>query len=150
MLSLRSRHDDPRTRPEPGDDTVLRTEWRNGPDAHSAGPVLISVTDFTSTRFRDLPGVARAGSALGREWPHLEGAVGMWLWSLPLTRRSGSVSVWSSETALRHFIGLPAHVNIMRSYRERGKISTTTWWNESFDREATWRQARAWLGRTRT
>ena len=126
---------------------VVRTRWRSGPDASTDGSVLVSMTDFTSDTFRDLPGIARAGFELRRAWPQLEGAIGMWLWAEPLARRTGSVSVWSSEEALRRFVRWPAHTAIMRKYRGRGAIRATTWWAENVDQTDIWRSARSWLAR---
>ncbi|WP_199747592.1 hypothetical protein [Actinomadura sp. WAC 06369] len=123
---------------------AVRTRWLAGPAA-APGPVLVSVTDFTCARARDLPGVARAGMALRRSWPELPGAVGLWLWSLPLERRSGSVSVWTDEAALRGFVRLPEHVAIMRRYRGRGEIRAVTWEADAFDRAATWERAARFL-----
>jgi hypothetical protein len=58
---------------------MLRTSWTPGPAAGTTGSVLISVTDFQASRLRDLPGICQAGLTLRRAWPHLAGAVGMWL-----------------------------------------------------------------------
>ncbi|MEV5827063.1 hypothetical protein AB0L25_15920 [Spirillospora sp. NPDC052242] len=119
---------------------AVRTHWLAGP-ATAPGPVLVSVTDFTCTRARDLPGVVRAGMALRRSWPELPGAVGLWLWSLPRERRCGSVSVWRDGAALHGFVRLPEHVAIMRRYRGRGEIRTVTWEADAFDPAATWARA---------
>lgn len=102
----------------------------------------VSVTDFTVRSPIDLPGIARAGYRLRRGWPDLEGAVGMWLWTSPLERRVGSVSVWTGETALRGFVMWPVHVEIMRRYRRRGSIRAATWTAERYDRGEVWRVAR--------
>lgn len=107
--------------------------------------MLVSVTDFTAESLLDLPGIAHAGYRLRRDWPELEGAVGMWLWSSPLERRTGSVSVWTGETALRGFVKWPLHVEIMHKYRRRGSIRATTWTAERSDRGEVWRAARRHL-----
>jgi hypothetical protein len=124
---------------------ILRSQWKAGPAADADGPVLVSVTDFTAKRPLDLPGIARAGYRLRRAWPELEGAVGMWLWTSPLERRTGSVSVWSDETALRGFVKWPLHVEIMQKYRRRGSIRATTWTAESSSPGCVWRAARRHL-----
>ncbi|NIH79452.1 hypothetical protein [Amycolatopsis viridis] len=123
---------------------MLRTSWVAGP-AEAAGPVLVSVTDYTSNRLWDMPGIYRAGRRLARHWPSLDGAVGHWLWAEPLQRRSGSVSVWRSKQALRGFVGLPEHVRIMRTYRDRGSIRSTTWTVEDPDLRTVWAQASEFL-----
>ena len=124
---------------------ILRSGWKAGLAADLGGPILVSVTDFTADRLLDLPGITRAGYRLRRCWPELEGAVGMWLWTRPLERRVGSVAVWADEAALRGFVRSPAHVEIMRRYRRRGSISTTTWTAGAFDRDEVWRNARPYV-----
>ena len=123
---------------------MLRTSWTPGPAAAS-GPVLVSVTDFTSDRLRDLPGIYRAGRQLSRLWPTLDGAVGHWLWAEPSRRRTGSVSLWRGEDAMRGFAGLPVHRQIMRTYRGRGRIRSTTWTATDPDPREVWRRASEFL-----
>ncbi|MGW0600161.1 hypothetical protein ACWD11_23880 [Streptomyces sp. NPDC002776] len=142
---------------------MLSSRWIQGPAgdclanhsaAHTAGsdspgrrsgPLIVSVTDFTSDAYRDLPGIMRRGFALRRRWPHLDGAVGMWLWAAPLTRRCGSVSVWTGRRAIAEFVRLPEHVAIMDAYRERGTIRSVIWEYESSDVPRIRRDAEAWL-----
>ncbi|NUW41883.1 hypothetical protein [Nonomuraea rhodomycinica] len=106
---------------------MLRSRWTPGEAVGATGTVLVSVTDFRADRLRDLPGVYRAGLALRRAWPELPGAVGMWLWTEPLRGRCGSVSIWRDETALRRFVAWPDHVAVVRRYRGRGRLRSTTW-----------------------
>ena len=122
----------------------MRTRWSPGP-AGIDGEVLVSVTEFTSSTFRDLPGIVRAGYELRREWPRLDGAIGMWLWTTPLSRRVGSVSVWTGERAMHEFIRLPAHVAIMRKYGRRGVTRATRWWTSDHDQGDIWCDAQRWL-----
>ncbi|MEV8439362.1 hypothetical protein AB0425_18455 [Actinosynnema sp. NPDC051121] len=124
---------------------MLRSKWITGPDADFAGPVLVSVTEFTLAGLRWTPGAYRAGLALSREWPRLGGAVGLWLWAEPLRKRLGSVSVWRDRTGLRGFVGLPAHVAIMRKYRELGVTRATTWSTDDVDPHVLWQAAGRWL-----
>jgi hypothetical protein len=105
--------------------------------------VLISVTDFRADRRRDLPGVLRAGGRVRRALPQLPDAVGMWLWTEPWRGRCGSVSVWRDETVRYHFVGRADYVEIMRRYRDRGSIKSTTCNTPAADRDAIW--SRAWL-----
>jgi hypothetical protein len=106
---------------------MLRTRWMPGPAADDTGPALLSITDFQASHLRDLPGIYLAGHSLRQAWPHLTGAIGMWLWTQPLQRRAGSVSIWRDEEALRRFVARPDHVAIMRHYRGRGQLRSTTW-----------------------
>lgn len=120
---------------------MLRSQWRPGPAADKDGPVLVSVTDFTFTKRLDLPGIARAAIGLRRTWPALDGAVGLWLWTAPRSRRCGAVSVWTGEEALHGFVARPDHVAIMRKYRTRGVAKATTWVSPGLDETAIWRDA---------
>jgi hypothetical protein len=120
---------------------LIRAPWRAGPAADHHGPVLVSVTDMRIFRARDLPGAYVAAARLARAWPSLAGAVGLWLWGQPLRKRSGAVSVWIDEHALRDFITWPVHVAIMRKYRSAGALVSTSWQAERFDAPAIWRHA---------
>jgi len=75
----------------------------------------------------------------------MPGAVGLWLWSLPFERRSGSVSVWTSEEDLRRFVTLPAHVAIMRRFKKAGRLRSATWRTDRFAAAATMGRARRWI-----
>jgi hypothetical protein len=122
-----------------------RMPWKPGPADPTGAPVLISVTDFGVHRWRDLPRVWITGIRLRSEWPHMEGAVGMWLWADPLCRHSGSISVWTDERALLGFVGWPVHVAIMRRYRDRGTLRSTSWHADRFDRAEAIAIADRWL-----
>ncbi|MEJ3746149.1 hypothetical protein WEI85_23030 [Actinomycetes bacterium KLBMP 9797] len=124
---------------------MIRTRWTPGPAADATGPVLVSVTDFRAGRRGDLPGVYRAGLRLRRGWPRLTGAVGMWLWTAPLQGRCGSVSIWTDEKALHGFVAWPEHVAIMRRYRGRGELRSTTWTLARRDHAEIWVRAEAYL-----
>ena len=106
--------------------------WREGPAARHTGPVVVSLTDFSANRARDLPWVYVAGLRLREGWYAMPGALGLWLWGQPLQRRGGSLTVWESKEHLRRFVSLPAHVAIMRRYRDRGTIASDTWELERF------------------
>ncbi|MFD1937466.1 MULTISPECIES: hypothetical protein [Nonomuraea] len=112
---------------------MIRSRWIPGPEPRGTGAVVVSLTDFRLHRAAHLPRAARTGWRLGRLWPELDGAVGLWLWAEPWARRIGSVSVWRSEADLRAFVRLPAHVEIMRAYRSRGALVSATWTSEASD-----------------
>ena len=118
--------------------------WAAGP-VENASAVVVSVTDFTTARLPDAPGVVRAGLRLRRGWYAMPGAVGLWLWSLPLERRSGSVSVWTSEEDLRRFVALPAHLAIMRRFSKAGTLRSEKWREERFVPADTILRARRWI-----
>jgi hypothetical protein len=107
-----------------------------GPQARGDGPAIVSLTEFTARRARDLPLIARDGLALARGWWALDGAIGVVLY---LDGRSGgSLSLWRDEEALRRFVALPRHVAIMRRYRERVTVRAATWTaHDAVDLDAT-------------
>ncbi|MEU9110356.1 hypothetical protein AB0D04_00845 [Streptomyces sp. NPDC048483] len=124
---------------------MLRSSWTAGPERDHHGPVLVSVTDLTLARLTDLPGVHRAARSLTADWPDLDGALGLWLWTSPTARRCGAVAVWRDEAALRGFVSWPPHVAIMRRYRGRGSVTSTTWTAARFDPPEIWARAHAAL-----
>jgi hypothetical protein len=101
--------------------------WREGPEAGHDGEVIVSLTEFHAAHARDMPAIYLAGLRLREGWYAMPGAVGMSLWGDPLGLRGGSLTVWREQADLRAFVGLPAHVAIMRRYRERGRIESATW-----------------------
>lgn len=113
-------------------DSRLRTTLKRGPAADSAGPILISYTEFTPHAMRDLPAIYFAAEQLRGACGDLEGAVGVATYWQVLRRRAGSISAWESEAALRRFVALPFHLEIMRRYRSRGSLRAVEWWAESF------------------
>jgi hypothetical protein len=114
--------------------------WVSGPTP-GHGPIFVSVTDFHVPRAADLLRVYVEGLRLRRAWASMPGAVGMWLWSKPLRRRAGSVSVWREERDLRRFVLWARHRELMRRYRDAGELSSFGWLEERFDSERVWRKA---------
>ncbi|WP_188189805.1 hypothetical protein [Nonomuraea sp. SYSU D8015] len=117
---------------------MLRSRWIAGPAAPQPGPLVAAWTDYRMNRILDLPGIALRGFSLSRLWPSLPGAVGMWLWTDPATRRVGSLSVWRGESDLQEFVRLRVHVQIMRDYRHRGTLRSRTWQIDRLDERALW------------
>jgi len=128
--------------------TLWKTKWIAGP-AEPDGPALVSVTDFTAAHLLDVPSIYLAGLQLRRAWPTMEGAVGMWLWFEPLGRRSGSVSVWKSEEALRRFVRWDVHVAIVRKFGGRGSLKAARWQVDQFTHREVWSEAERRLGLVR-
>lgn len=106
--------------------------WRAGSASDHDGPVVVSLTDFRAHRASDLPGIYITGLRLREGWYAMPGAVGLWLWGQPLERRGGSLTIWESKDDLRRFVSLPAHLAIMRRYRDRGTIESDTWKMDRF------------------
>jgi len=126
----------------------LLTPWMPGPVDPGDAQVVVSVTEFSAHHRRVLPGVAANGLRMRMGWYGMSGAVGMWLWVLPIAGCSGSISVWASEEDLERFISLPHHVDIMRRYGDRGAVRSTTWTADRFDRSVILDRARTWIAST--
>jgi hypothetical protein len=114
--------------------------WKQGPSGESRGPFLISYTEFTPHTLRDLPQIYRAAERLRRTCGKLEGAVGITIYWQPFRRCGGSLSVWENESALRHFVSLPFHLETMRRYRSRGSLRAISWEAESLDLRAAFQE----------
>jgi hypothetical protein len=113
---------------------LAEASWKAGPAAPSEGVALVSLTDFTFARWRDLPGAWLAAARLRHGWRKHDRAIGLMLWAQPWRRRSGSISIWQNEAELRHFIRTPEHVAIMRGYRTRMSGTAVTWHTDHFSR----------------
>ena len=120
---------------------VLRAPWQPGPEPPSEAPVLVGVTDFRALGLGQSAAVALAGLRLRHTWPRTPGALGMWLWADPVHLRSGAVSVWADERALKEFVGRPDHLRIVRAHRGRGELRSSTREFAAFDPSAVWDHA---------
>lgn len=118
----------------------MRGPFRPGPVPRINGPVTVSLTEFTARRFRDLPGIVRAGVGLSDGWWAIAGAIGVVLYLDPFTKTGGSLSVWATEDDLRRFVALPRHVEIIRRYRDLVSVRAATWTTESLSVEEAWEQ----------
>ncbi len=125
----------------------LTLAWWTPGTAHGRGPVFVSVTDFHVPRPQDLLRVYLEGWRLRRAWPAIPGAVGMWMWSKPLRRRAGSVSVWRDEQHLRRFVLWARHLELMRRYRDVGELFSNGWLEDRFDPKLVWSKAAGHLAR---
>src|SRR5262249_38605590 len=126
-------------------DLRVRTSWRRGLAAESAGPFLVSYTEFTPDTLRDLPAIYRAARRPPREIAGPDGAVGVTVCSQRLRGRGGSVTAWTDEAALRRFVTLPFHRETMRAYRPRGSLRAIDWSAESFELGTAFRQGQRGL-----
>jgi len=123
----------------------LLTPWMPGPVNPLDRPVVVSVTEFVADHRRDLPGVVLKGLRMRMGWYAMPGAVGLWLWSLPMRAIGGSISVWANEDDLQRFIGLPHHVDIMQRYGTRGTVRSTKWHADEFEPNFVVERARIWI-----
>jgi hypothetical protein len=121
--------------------------WMPGPCMTSTEPIMVSVTEFRVKRRRDLPTVVGKGLRMRLGWYAMPGALGLWLWSLPVNLRGGSISVWDNDESLEQFINLPHHVGIMNRYRDRGTVRSDKWSMERFEPDAVLDRAREWIAR---
>jgi hypothetical protein len=111
-----------------------------GPVPRTDGAVIVSLTEFTARRFRDLPAIVRDGVGLSRGWWAMPGAIGVLLYLDPARKTGGSLSVWASEDDLRRFVALPRHVAIMRRYRRRVSVRSAMWQTDKFRTGDAWAQ----------
>ncbi len=116
--------------------------WQAGPRRDAPGPVFVSVTDFLATSEEDVQEIYKTGMRLGRNWPVMHGAVGLWLWARPSESRGGSISVWETEQDMRRFVRWPVHTDIMRKWRGRVRVATDSWQAARFDPREVWARAR--------
>ncbi|WP_433761173.1 hypothetical protein [Nocardia sp. CA-135398] len=121
--------------------TVLMP-WQAGPLEGISGPVFVSVTDFLTTSRSEVQLVYETGLDLGRTWPVMHGAVGLWLWGRPSEFRGGSISVWETEADMRRFVRWPVHAEIVRKWRRRVRIATDSWEAAQFDATQIWARSR--------
>ncbi|MFE3957257.1 hypothetical protein ACFXPS_24115 [Nocardia sp. NPDC059091] len=117
------------------DGTVLMP-WNPGPNHQFSGPVFVSVTDFLASSDTESREIYTTGLELGKTWPVMQGAVGLWLWGRPAEFRGGSISVWESERDMRRFVRWPVHTAIVRAWRGRVGIDVDSWQAETFDADA--------------
>jgi hypothetical protein len=115
--------------------------WKTGGTTPPVGPVHVSMNDYLIHSYRDVPGVAIQGLRFRRGWPHTDGALGLWVANSPDGRRQISVSIWRAPEDLKQFVRRSDHVRVMRDFRPAGRLITTPWTAEQFDRGLIWRQA---------
>lgn len=111
---------------------ILWTRVEPGPEAGTDGPVVVSFTEYTAHRRRDIVRAAAVAQRLRMGWYAMSGAVGLVLHLEPLRSSGGSVSVWRSEEDLLRFVRLPLHLEIMRRYRELGTLRSAQWEMDRF------------------
>lgn len=123
----------------------MASGWQSGPAAKTASPVLVSATEYTFNRFRDIPGIILTGMRMRRILIEMHGAVGVTLYAQLHRRRVGSMSVWESEADLHQFVVHPKHIPVMAKYRKIGTLRSATWRTDRFVLADAWREAeRRW------
>jgi hypothetical protein len=104
--------------------------WRAGPAEGVTGPHLLSVNEYRPHRLADLLPIARLSAELSEQLLAMDEAVGIVTSYQPWGRVTYSLSVWTSEDALRTFTLSPAHRQVMSEYRSRGYLRHIHWWGE--------------------
>jgi hypothetical protein len=133
--------------PRIGDGPILVDRWKPGHAAPADGPLFVAMSVFEYDRYRDLPGIALTGARLRRTWPARQGAVALLQWTQLLAKRTGSLSVWTSEADLMRFLRSPEHTSVMRRWRGRMSGTSHRWEIPHFSRSQLWRDARRRLDR---
>lgn len=127
---------------QPFSDGTVLMPWQAGPLHDTGGAVFVSVTDFLAASEEDVQAIYQTGMRLGRNWPVMHGAVGLWLWGRPSEARGGSISVWETERDMRRFVRWPVHAAIMRKWRGRVGLATDSWQAAKFEAEEVLARAR--------
>lgn len=114
-------------------DFRLQASWKEGPAPAGREPLLVSFTQFTPHRLRDMGSIWLAAEALGQELVAMPEAHGVVTYFQPGGRCVGSLSAWTEEAGLRRFVSLPSHLKVVRKFRDRGEaLRSTKWWVENF------------------
>ena len=119
----------------------LRAIWKRGSLEAGSVAVHVSMNDYLLHRLVDVARVGLEGLRFRRDWPRTEGAVGLWVASFKCGFRQVSVSVWRSPEDLQLFVRSPAHLRIMREFKNVGALYTNTWTAERCDPALIWHQA---------
>jgi len=124
---------------------LISTDWLPGPRNETRSPVIVSFTDFRANTDDELAEIARTGLDLGKTWPVMSGAVGLWLWANPAQRRGGSISVWLGRTDLERFFLWDVHQAIVGSWRDRIEVCAQSWEDERLDADQAWLRAEKYM-----
>lgn len=125
---------------------LLRSALRHGPAVRGGDAVVVSLTEFTARRPRDLAGIVQEGLALRSGWWAMPGAIELTLFVEPRLRQGGSLSVWEHEADLRRFVSLPRHAAIMAAYRDRVTVRAATWTTTNPNLKHAWADRQQRLG----
>jgi hypothetical protein len=121
---------------------MRRLKWKSGPLDGAETPAFVSATRFTYKHWWHLILVFWHGYHLRRQWPTLNGAVGVSIGADLSQRSTYTISVWQSEAHLFVWLRSPAHLKLMRDFRMRLESSDAISWNvEKFQLRAAWTHA---------
>ena len=126
---------------------VIHTRWKPGPLAGMSGRVVVSATEFTYRRWRDMPLVWFHGLRLRRRWGELEGAIGLATAAEAFRPVTYTLSVWRAKEDLRRFLRSADHVELVRDFKRRqAGAASVVWEVEGFELRAAWRDGMRRLG----
>lgn len=128
---------------------IVSAPWIAGPHEATPGSVVVSFTDFRASSEEQQQQVFDTGLILRKNWPVMQGAVGLWMWAKPEELRGGSFSVWTSRADLQRFIRWPVHVAIMQEWKDRIGVVADSWETERFDAGEAWARAEAQIRQPR-
>jgi hypothetical protein len=118
---------------------MIRTRWRG--DGVANRPGVVSVTHTRIARYRDLPGILRAGAGLLRHWDEHAGGMGVQVGLDVRRRESWTVSLWDSDDALRRFVSSRRHRAVVAAHRACVDVRSRSYPTEAFDPASAWTAA---------
>jgi len=120
---------------------VLSFGWKNGPAA-GAGRGFVSVTCSKVHSPLTLPSLSMTAWRLRQHhWPSTPGGVRVRS-AVDLRRmRAWTVSLWTSEQALREFLRSPQHRAVVSPFVGKISIEHLGWTTDRFDDPGMWRRA---------
>ena len=104
--------------------------WYSGTTHGTPGPHLLSVNEYRPHRLLDVVAITRIGAELRHQVLAMPESVGIVTSYQPYGRITYSLSLWTSEEALRRFTISRDHRQVMRDYRSRGYLRHIHWWGE--------------------
>jgi hypothetical protein len=120
---------------------IIRNPWKPGPETTAAGPLVLSATEFTYRRWRDMPRVWFHGLRLRRHWGSRSGAVGLATGAAALAPVTYTLSVWRTRDDLRRFLRSPEHVALVRDFKRRqAGAASVVWEADRFSLDEAWRE----------
>lgn len=108
----------------------LQQPWTPGPDAGHPGPHVLSVNEYRPHRLRDIAPIAHATRLLVHQLRDTPAFCGIATAYQPIGQITYSLSIWTTEEAVREFTISPLHRKIMAEYRTKGYLRHVHWWGQ--------------------
>jgi heme-degrading monooxygenase HmoA len=103
--------------------------WTSRSQMEPGAEYLVLASYLPLRRFSATIGFFRAVWAVRRQLAHADGLVGYTLRARPVARDYWTLSVWSTEAALRAFVRAQPHVELMRSLRPHMNPTKFVYWS---------------------